>query len=86
MSATNGWTQDGVHEETTHKVLDKQLAGVGGDEKVSIRSLSELTGFPVEFIKKELLLDQEPISMNDLRQSMIAYLEQSNQMMMEFMD
>lgn len=86
MSATNVWTQDGVHEETTHKVLDKQIAGAGEDEKVSIRSLSELTGFPVEFIKKELLLDQEPISMNDLRQSMIAYLEQSNQMMMEFMD
>lgn len=84
MSATNVWTQEGVHEETTHKALDPQVAG--GDEKISISSLSELTGFPVEFIKKELLLDQEPISMNDLRQSMIAYLEQSNQMMMEFMD
>ena len=84
MSATNQWSQEGIHTETTHKVLDKE--SIDGNEKVSLSSLSELTGFPVEFIKKELLLDQEPISMNDLRQSMIAYLEQSNQMMMEFMD
>ncbi len=84
MSATNQWNQDGNHTETTHKAMANEV--IDGDEKVSISSLSELTGFPVEFIKKELLLDQEPISMNDLRQSMIAYLEQSNQMMMEFMD
>ena len=46
-----------------------------GTEKVPLESLSELTGFPVEFIKKELLLDEESLSMNDLRKSMAVYLE-----------
>ena len=40
-----------------------------------LESLSELTGFPVDFIKKELLLDQESLSMEDLRKSMVNYLE-----------
>ncbi len=46
------------------------------DEKVSLSSLSELTGFPVDFIKKELLIEkEEPISLNELRTSMMSYLE-----------
>ena len=47
------------------------------EKKVSLASLSELTGFPVEFIKKELLIEKEPISMRELRESMMAYLEAS---------
>lgn len=43
--------------------------------KVSLSSLSEMTGFPVDFIKKELLLENEPVSMNELRQSVLRYLE-----------
>jgi hypothetical protein len=51
--------------------------GEGNPEtkKVPLESLSELTGFPVDFIKKELLLDQESLSMEDLRKSMVNYLE-----------
>jgi hypothetical protein len=45
------------------------------DEKVSFSTLSKMTGFPVEFIKKELLIDEEPVSMSQLRTSMAAYLE-----------
>jgi hypothetical protein len=45
------------------------------EEKVSFSTLSEMTGFPVEFIKKELLIDEEPVSMSQLRTSMAAYLE-----------
>ncbi len=45
------------------------------DEKVSFSTLSEMTGFPVEFIKKELLIDEEPVSMSLLRKSMATYLE-----------
>jgi hypothetical protein len=45
------------------------------DEKVSISSLADMTGFPEDFIKKELLLDDEPVSMNQLRASMLTYLE-----------
>lgn len=43
--------------------------------KVSLSSLSEMTGFPVDFIKKELLLENEPVSMDELRQSVLRYLE-----------
>lgn len=43
--------------------------------KVSLSSLSEMTGFPVDFIKKELLLENEPVSMQELRQSVLRYLE-----------
>jgi hypothetical protein len=52
---------------------------VEGTQKVPLESLSELTGFPVEFIKKELLLDGETLSMNDLRKSMAVYLENTVQ-------
>lgn len=41
--------------------------------KVPISSLAELTGFPSEFIKKELLLE-DPTSMQALRVSMARYL------------
>lgn len=55
--------------------LEDGFRGYNDDEKVSLSSLSELTGFPVDFIKKELLLEEEPISMNELRHSVLRYLE-----------
>jgi hypothetical protein len=55
--------------------LEDGFQGFDDDEKVSLSSLSELTGFPVDFIKKELLLEEEPISMNELRHSVLRYLE-----------
>lgn len=57
--------------------LDENGNVLGDDKKVPLSSLSELTGFPVEFIKKELLLKGEELSMSDLRSSMISYLETS---------
>jgi hypothetical protein len=50
-------------------------------EQVSFSKLSEMTGFPVEFIKKELLLDTEPVSIKQLRASMLKYLESSSEML-----
>jgi len=44
-------------------------------EKVDLNSLSELTGFPVDFIKKELMLDEEKVSMNRLRGSVAKFLD-----------
>jgi hypothetical protein len=45
-------------------------------EKVTISSLSDMTGFPEDFIKRELLLeDDRNISMHELRQSALRYLE-----------
>lgn len=43
---------------------------------VSLRSLAELTGFPVEYIKRELLLEgEEDLSVEDLRKKVLSYLE-----------
>ncbi len=61
--------------------LDEQVLGLENfsgfdeNEKVSFSSLSEMTGFPVDFIKKELLLETEPVSMVELRKSVLRYLE-----------
>lgn len=55
--------------------LDENGNALGDNQKVPLSSLSELTGFPVEFIKKELLLEESELSMSDLRTSMISYLE-----------
>lgn len=59
--------------------LDENGNVLGDDQKVPLSSLSELTGFPVEFIKKELLLEGEELSMSELRTSMISYLETTAQ-------
>lgn len=61
--------------------MEDQVLGLGNfsgfdeNEKVSFSSLSEMTGFPVDFIKKELLLETEPVSMVELRKSVLRYLE-----------
>jgi hypothetical protein len=45
------------------------------EEAVKLSSLAEMTGFPEEFIKNELLLDGEEIQMDDLRKTMLSYLD-----------
>jgi len=48
------------------------------NEGVSLQTLSELTGFPVDYIKRELLLsDDQEISMADLRTKVLSYLDSS---------
>lgn len=47
-------------------------------ELVSLESLAEMTGFPVEMIRKELFnseLTQEKISLEDLRAAMVNYID-----------
>jgi hypothetical protein len=68
MATKSGWQGSGKGE-------------TGEDEKIPLSSLSELTGFPIEFIKKELLLQDEELSMDDLRKSMVAYLESTSEKM-----
>lgn len=42
---------------------------------VSLASLSEMTGFPVEYIKRELFLDDgSDLSVEELRAKVLAYL------------
>jgi hypothetical protein len=43
---------------------------------ISLEKLAELTGFPVEFIKRELLLDGEmDLSVEELRSKVLSYLD-----------
>ena len=47
-------------------------------EVVSLGNLSELTGFPVDYIKRELLLDGENVdelTLEELRKKVLAYLD-----------
>lgn len=41
---------------------------------VSLSSLSDLTGFPEEFVKRELLIEDEKVTIEELRQMTINYL------------
>ncbi len=43
-------------------------------ERVQLETIAELTGFPVNVIKKELLLDCDNLEMSDLRKTMMIYL------------
>jgi hypothetical protein len=43
---------------------------------VNLGSLAELTGFPVDYIKRELFLDSEQdLSVEELRKKVLAYLD-----------
>ena len=50
---------------------------VSDESHINIESLAELTGFPIDFIKTELLLNHDSIKMGDLRKSMAKYLERT---------
>jgi hypothetical protein len=43
--------------------------------RIALTSLSMMTGFPTEFIKKELMLDSDEISMEELRVRMGDFLQ-----------
>ncbi len=48
------------------------------EEGVSLETLSELTGFPVDYIKRELLLsDDQELSVIELRKKVLSYLDAS---------
>jgi len=44
-------------------------------ELIDLVDLSELSGCPIESIKKELGLEEDKISMDDLRKKMLALLD-----------
>ncbi|EQC45579.1 hypothetical protein [Bacteriovorax sp. Seq25_V] len=46
-------------------------------DMVKLAELSELAGVPMEYIKEELLLDGEEVSMEALRSSMLNLLDQT---------
>lgn len=45
------------------------------DVGVTLGSLAEMTGFPIDYIKRELLLEnEEGLSVEELREKVLAYL------------
>lgn len=48
--------------------------GSSEESFVSLSSLSDLTGFPEEFVKRELLIEDEKVTIEELRQMTINYL------------
>ena len=46
------------------------------EEAVTLGALSDLTGFPVDYIKRELLLsDDQDLSLDELRKKVLSYLD-----------
>ena len=45
------------------------------DAAITVEQIAQLTDFPEDFIKKELLLGEEEISMRQFRQKVLKYLE-----------
>ncbi len=50
-------------------------------EKVSLDTLSLMTGFPADFIKSELIVDGDDLSVSDLRKTMINFLEKNKELL-----
>ena len=44
------------------------------ETSVDVNQLAEMTGFPVDFIKSELLLESNSLSVDELRKTMVSYL------------
>lgn len=62
---------------------DLELGKLTEEQKIPLDSLSKLTGFPVDFIKKELLLDDDQLSLAELRKSMISYMETNSDLLQD---
>lgn len=59
-------------------MLDLKKSDEQQDSLVSLQSLAELTGFPVEMIKKELFTSHEAsdqVSLDQLRTAMAAFID-----------
>jgi hypothetical protein len=52
----------------------------GDDEGISLEQIALLTDFPEDFIKKELLIDVNEISMKEFRVKVLEYLEKTIQL------
>lgn len=56
----------------------QEVTKTTASEGVSLGALAELTGFPVDYIKKELLLegsDEGDMTIEELRKKVLAYLD-----------
>lgn len=67
--------------------MDQQLNPTGLEaktEKVSLETLSKLTGFPVEMIKDEVFNgEMGDVSLDELRSAMLSYIDSSMMLVSE---
>jgi hypothetical protein len=55
--------------------LKEEHKPASGEMPVTLEELAKLTGFPIDFIKRELLLaDEGDLSVEDLREKVLHYL------------
>lgn len=52
-----------------------EVKKVSSGKGISIKSLSLLTGFPEDYIKSELFIGNEEVSLQELRKKMVNYLD-----------
>jgi len=53
----------------------KESSKSESDTEVSLGSLAEMTGFPIDYIKRELILsDDNDLSVEELRAKVLSYL------------
>ncbi len=61
-------------------VGDNKSSESESNQRLNWNQVSDLTGFPIEFIKKELLIDElsikEDFSMDELRSIMLKLIDQ----------
>ncbi|MDD0853863.1 hypothetical protein HBN50_12195 [Halobacteriovorax sp. GB3] len=53
----------------------QDVANTSQREAVNMEELANLAGFPTDFVKKELLIEDNQVSMEQLRASMLQYLD-----------
>ncbi len=66
-----------IESSSLEKVFSKTLEG--DDEGISLEQIALLTDFPEDFIKKELLIEGNEISMREFRVKVLEYLEKTIQ-------
>ena len=72
--ADSGW-------EKTKAKKSKKESDPTGEHKVSLVTLSKMTNFPIDFIKSELVLKGDEISMFELRKTMSKYIEETGKVL-----
>lgn len=84
LADTREETNQGTVGEDNSKessMLDLNNNKESKDEIVSLKSLSDLTGFPIEMIKKELFdgseIKENDMSLEELRLAMMSYIDKT---------
>ncbi|MGB0452680.1 MAG: hypothetical protein ACPGJV_03125 [Bacteriovoracaceae bacterium] len=80
---TSTWTQSS-HQDNSNRqsVIETRsdahnIENHSEESNVSLDTISDITGFPVDYIKKELLLESDYVTLGNLRKVMLNYLDKT---------